>query len=100
MKAREAIELMEKYGAETTLGEMVKIVQGNKIHKCPKCNGRGDVSIRYNAYPSGMPDSGWVEDWKYKNVECDLCHGEGYTEHEYKPKMVQDGSMGNPKRLF
>lgn len=91
MKVREAIELMEKYGTETTLGEMVKIVQGNKIHKCSKCNGRGIVSIRYNAYPSGMPDSGWVEDWKYKNVECDLCHGEGYTEHEYKPKMVQDG---------
>ena len=24
-------------------------------------------------------------------VTCDLCNGEGYTEKEYKPKMVQDG---------
>lgn len=22
---------------------------------------------------------------------CDLCNGEGYTEHQYKPKMIQDG---------
>lgn len=56
--------------------------------ECERC---GKVSVRYNAYPSGLPDSGWVEDWKYKDIECDLCHGEGYTEHEYKPRMVQDG---------
>lgn len=42
-------------------------------------------------YPSGLPDSGWVEDWRYREVKCDLCNGEGYTEHEYKPKMIQDG---------
>ena len=91
MKVNEAINLSKAYGEKTTLGEFVKIIQENKIHTCPKCNGTGTVSVKYNAYPSGLPDSGWVEDWKYKEVECDLCKGEGYTEHEYKPKMIQDG---------
>ena len=58
---------------------------------CPKCKGRGYVSKRYNAYPSGLPDSGWVDDWKKTDVECDLCKGHGWTEKEWKPKMVQDG---------
>ena len=22
---------------------------------------------------------------------ADWCNGEGYTEHQYKPKMIQDG---------
>lgn len=91
MKVHEVIDLVEDYGANTTLGDLARALQKEKIHKCPKCHGTGKVSIRYNAYPSGLPDSGWVEDWKYKDVECDLCQGEGYTEHEYKPKMIQDG---------
>lgn len=91
MKTCVAIELAEKYGRNTTLGDLVRKIQGNKIYRCPKCNGSGKVNVRYNAYPSGLPDSGWVEDWKYKDIECDLCHGEGYTEHEYKPRMIQDG---------
>ena len=93
MKVCKAIELARKYGRNTTLGELVRAVQGDKIHRCPKCNGSGMVSIKYNAYPSGLPDSGWVEDWKYKNIECDLCHGDGYTEHEYNPKWCKmDGN--------
>lgn len=91
MKICEVIKLAERYGRSTTLGELVRTVQGDKIHRCPKCHGSRAVSVKYNAYPSGLPDSGWVEDWKYKNIECDLCHGEGYTEHEYKPRMIQDG---------
>lgn len=39
MKVREAIALMREYGAKTNLEEVVKIVQGNKIHRCPKCGG-------------------------------------------------------------
>lgn len=91
MKVHEIINLCNTYGYNTKLEEVLKMIQGDRIYKCPKCNGKGVVSVRYNAYPSGLPDSGWVEDWKYKDVTCDLCHGEGYTSHEYKPKMIQDG---------
>ena len=31
------------------------------------------------------------DNWEYYDVQCDLCNGEGYTEHEYKPRMIQDG---------
>ena len=58
-------ELKNCYGGETTIDRMLAHVQGNKKYKCPKCCGTGSVRIRYNAYPSGLPDSGWVEDWKY-----------------------------------
>ena len=87
MKVREAIALMKEYGAKTTLEEVVKIVQGNRIHKCPKCGGTGTVTKRKNTAQY------WecCENWKYYETTCDLCNGEGYTEHEYKPKMIQDG---------
>lgn len=62
-----------------------------KPFKCAKCHGKGTVSVKYNAYPTGLPDSGWVDDWQYKDVQCDLCKGVGWTEKEYKPKMVQEG---------
>ncbi|OUO77918.1 hypothetical protein B5F53_11935 [Blautia sp. An249] len=91
MKINEAIALSKDYGANTTLGALVKQIQGNKIHKCPKCSGSGKVAVKYDDYPPGLPDSGWAHKWITKYVECDLCHGEGYTEHEYKPRMVQDG---------
>lgn len=87
MKIREIVGLCEDYGEETTLGELKRKIQGNKIHKCPKCGGRGKVEVRKNIAQY------WecCDNYKYYDAECDLCHGEGYTEHEYKPKMVQDG---------
>lgn len=87
----QAQELCRCYGGEVTLDQVLKHIQGNKIHKCPKCHGKGTISVKYNAYPSGLPDSGWGVDWKYRDEPCDLCNGEGYTEHKYKPRMVQDG---------
>ena len=91
MKIKDVKELVDAYGPDLTLGEMLKKIQGNKIHKCPKCNGQGFIRVEYNGYPRGLPDSGWVYEAAYKNVECDLCKGEGYTDREYKPKMVQAG---------
>ncbi len=87
MKVKEAIALMKEYGAKTTLGEVVKKVQGNKIHKCPKCGGTGTVTKKRNKAQY------WecCDDWEYYEIMCDLCNGDGYTEHEYKPKMIQDG---------
>lgn len=57
--------------------------EGNYV--CPKCKSLGTVKGRYNAYPSGLPDSGWVDDWKYKDVTCNVCNGKGYTETKLKP---------------
>ena len=58
MKTCEAIELAKRYGRNTTLGDLARKIQGDKSYKCPKCNGSGKVSVRYNAYPTGLPDSG------------------------------------------
>ena len=91
MKVHDAVKLVEEFGGDTTLNQVLKMVQNGRIHKCPKCNGTGIIKIKYNAYPPGLPDSGWVQKWEYKEKECDLCDGEGYTYNEYKPKMVQDG---------
>lgn len=91
MKINEILKLCEIYGNNITLEELARKIQGNKIYKCPKCKGKGYTVEEYNAYPSGLPDSGCVYEPGYKNIECDLCGGEGYIEHEYKPKMIQDG---------
>lgn len=91
MKVNTVQGLIAQYGANTTLEELLKKVQGDKIYKCPCCNGLGYTTKEYNGYPSGLPDSGWVYEPAYKNVTCELCNGEGYTEREYKPKMVQQG---------
>lgn len=91
LKIHELIELENRYGASTTIRQLREIIQGSAVYQCPKCKGKGTVRIKYNAYPSGLPDSGFVEDWQYKDIKCDLCEGEGYTEVEYVPKYVQDG---------
>lgn len=87
MKVREAIALMKHYGSKTTLEEVVRIVQGNRIYKCPKCGGTGTLTKRKNTAQY------WecCDNWKYYETTCDLCNGEGYTEREYKPKMIQGG---------
>lgn len=82
MKTKDLITLQEIYG-DIKISEIVKLL--DRPYKCPKCNGEGGEQKRYNAYPSGLPDSGWVEEWKFKYVQCDLCEGHGYTKRELKP---------------
>ena len=87
MKIHEAVKLCKTYGENTTLAELQKEIQGNKIHKCPKCSGTGKITKKRNKAQY------WEcrDDYEYYDVECDLCNGQGYTEHMYKPKMIQDG---------
>lgn len=87
MKIHEAICLRDDYGGKTTLDDLVKRIQGNKIHRCPKCYGEGNVIKMINRAQY------WECCDRYEETKatCDLCNGEGYTEKEYKPKMVQDG---------
>ena len=91
MKIYEIKNLIDKYGGGKILIEILEEEQGNKIYKCPKCSGKGLLNVSYNAYPKGLPDSGWVDDIQYKDVCCELCNGEGYTEKKFKIKMIEDG---------
>lgn len=78
-----------RYGPNTTLKEAIIKYQDEHYKGkfvCPKCNGNGYTVTEYNAYPSGLPDSGWVYKPGYDYEECDLCNGKGYTEKEYKAK--------------
>lgn len=84
-------DLIKKYGEDMTLGECLKKFRGDKLFECPKCHGKGGYVVTYNAYPSGLPDSGWVYEEGKKTVSCDLCHGKGYTDVKYVPKMKFDG---------
>ena len=93
MKIIDIEELIEVYGKDATLEEVLKKKKGDYIYKCPKCEGKGYVLERYDAYPFRSFDSGWANGWKYREVVCDLCNGRGYTKEEYKrkTKIVFDG---------
>lgn len=91
MKIHEIISLCNQYGENTTLKDILLSIQGDNKYLCPKCNGMGTLTIEYNGYPSGLPDSGFVYEAAYRKEECDLCKGQGYTNRQMKPHMVQDG---------
>lgn len=74
-------ELILTYGEDTTLKEAYCEEINKTVYKCPKCNGRGRI-ISYSHSPFSNPNL---------VKECSLCHGNGYTKHKYKPKMVQQG---------
>lgn len=83
-------EVKKQYGNNIDCQKLIDRLIGSR-HKCPQCDGLGYTTQRYNAYPSCLSDSEYGELWKYRNKTCDLCNGEGYTDCEYKPRMVQDG---------
>lgn len=87
MKIYEVEELINKYGEGTTLREVLDKMKGNDKHKCPKCKGKGYLVETYNAYPTCLPDSGFVYKEGLREITCDLCEGKGYTNKEYKPKI-------------
>lgn len=91
IKIQELMTLIAVYGEDVTFKDLLEREMEKTPYMCPKCKGKGIERVRYNAYPSGFPDSGWVEDMKTKAVECDLCKGVGYTKEKYQPKMVQQG---------
>ena len=95
VKIHELIKLAKRYGYNTRLWRVIEQVMEEKPYECPKCNGEGTLEVTYNAYPSGLPDSGWVYEPKTKVVECDLCNSEGYTSVEYSPNMIQQGYINS-----
>ena len=91
MKIHEIVTLINQFGKDATLESVLNKIQNNKIYVCPKCNGKGHMIVEYNCYPRGLPDSGFVYEAAYKDVECDLCNGDWYTDKQYVPKFIQDG---------
>lgn len=75
------------------LSEYIELLKGDNIHRCPKCGGKGYLLETYDAYPSGLPDSGWAHDYRERKKCCDLCNGDGWTSIKYveKTKIVSDG---------
>jgi hypothetical protein len=76
-------------GGEMTLRRMVDELQKQYPHKCPKCDGRGFNVARINTYPSGLRDSGWVDQYENFDIKCDICNGQGYTSEKLIAKPVQ-----------
>ncbi|OYP91316.1 hypothetical protein [Ligilactobacillus salivarius] len=90
MKIIEIKQLIEKYGKETTLETVLHEIQGDRKYECPKCHGKGSVSVEYNKYDKY---SGWIVGTEVKDEQCDLCNGHGYTRDKYQPKVkvIDDG---------
>ena len=51
-------DLYEEYGDKPTIWNytIIQDLKGNNKFECPECKGFGYISIRYTAYPSGLPD--------------------------------------------
>jgi len=77
-------DYFKKYG-NIDLETLIEKVQGDKKYMCPECQGTGLVVDTADVYKDGD------KYWKLINNACELCKGEGYTDKEKKPKMVQEG---------
>ena len=76
-------ELIARYGSDITLGELFLHLTQDRGYRCPKCGGKGFVTIEAVDF--------YGYDIEYRDKECDLCKGTGFTDKQMKPKMVQDG---------
>ncbi len=57
-------------------------------HTCPICKGVGKVLQEYDAYPKGLPDSGWTQDIQTRKVTCEFCEGIGFLRKAPTKKFV------------
>ncbi|PFT50860.1 MULTISPECIES: hypothetical protein [Bacillus cereus group] len=79
VQLKEAIQIFGNF----KLSEIIKMQ--DRPYECPKCKGEGSLQAKYDAYPKGLPDSGWAQDIKTKIVECEICQGHGYTKKQMRP---------------
>lgn len=94
MTIQEAIKLRNFYGGHITLDELVNIIKGDKVHKCPQCNGTGIIKLQ-NKRAIQVNEHQFIT-CKDFNIDiltdfCELCNGDGYTKEKYVPRMIQDG---------
>lgn len=88
MKAYEAKKLIIENGAQTTLQTVFDSF--GKPYKCPNCQGTG-FYMKEVVIPNDDPSWFYPPTVRHEKTECPLCNGHGWTEKEYKPKMVQSG---------
>lgn len=82
-KVHEIEELVEVHGEDFTLGQLLEYYKGDKIYKCPKCEGKGVLLVEFKpSYMGFIPPINWTP--SMKEIDCDLCNGEGYTSEEYE----------------
>ena len=87
MKIQQLEKLIARYGKQAKLIDVLNDVRGNRIYKCPKCEGTGVLVEKFNDYPRGLPDSDYTYKEGRRECSCDLCDGHGYTSKEFKPKF-------------
>lgn len=80
--------LIRRFGS-ITLGQLLSEIRSQYPYTCPKCNGRGFEEKTVNTYPSGLPDSGWVDQMETFNITCNLCNGQGFTKERLIAKPVK-----------
>lgn len=89
IRIADVMALVDRFDRSTTLGQLLSMVKSQYPHKCPKCEGKGFEVVRVNTYPSGLPDSGWVDQMEDFNVTCDICNGQGFTKERLIAKPVK-----------
>lgn len=72
--------LINRYGKNATLKEVLRAEQGDYIYVCPKCAGRGIVKEKY------FTGEGYNQEEKIREIKCSLCNGIGYTKEKYVKK--------------
>lgn len=70
------------------------------LFPCPKCEGDGYWMKPFNAYPSGLPDSGWVQDIRYKHESCIYCMAEGYVTSKKIDEIQEQLQYENLKKKY
>lgn len=89
MKAFEIKALEKEFGSEATLEQVFECLK--RPYQCPKCNG----SAVYYKPRSKNTFLERVLNQKQKPEEllapCELCGGQGWTEKEFVPKLIQAG---------
>lgn len=84
-------KLVDIFGDDFTIGELLKIVQADAGHVCPKCEGKGYIDEREEQVVRNFRGDVVIKYVTFKKEPCDLCLGLGRTAEKYRPKMVQDG---------
>lgn len=78
---RQVIDLCNKYGSNTTLGDLAKKVKGDKIWQCPMCAA------------SGLVEEEYLDDYSHvlrtRCVECPTCGGEGWINKHLKARAAK-----------
>lgn len=83
MKIRQLEEIQKQFG-NRPIADIIEEMKGDNIYECPKCKGKGTERklVRQGDY-------GYTDD-EYKDIDCPVCKGIGFTNRKMKPKVVTE----------